>query len=74
MVRLSDTLVSRQWLAPDGEALAPLGQEKLAQMGIILAIGSSRRKLTRGCLNWSEQRYHPDGMLSAMLLRWFSRQ
>lgn len=34
-VRLFDTLVSRQWLTPDGETLTPLGQEKLARMGIV---------------------------------------
>ena len=43
-VRLFDTLVSRQWLTPDGETLTPLGLEKLAQMGVVLAAGSSRRK------------------------------
>lgn len=73
-VRLFDTLVSRQWLTPDGETLTPLGLEKLAQMGIVLAAGSSRRKLTCGCLDWSERRYHPGGVLGATLLRWFTEQ
>lgn len=73
-VRLFDTLVSRQWLTPDGETLTSLGREKLAQMGIVLAAGSSRRKLTCGCLDWSERRYHPGGVLGATLLRWFSEQ
>ena len=69
-VRLFDTLVSRQWLTPDGETLTLLGQEKLALMGIVLTAGSSRRKLTCGCLDWSERRYHPGGVLGASLLRW----
>ncbi len=69
-MRLFDTLVSRQWLTPDGETLTSLGQEKLAQMGIVLAAGASRRKLTCGCLDWSERRYHPGGVLGASLLRW----
>lgn len=69
-VRLFDTLVSRQWLTPDGETLTSLGQEKLAQMGIVLAASASRRKLTCGCLDWSERRYHPGGVLGASLLRW----
>ena len=73
-VRLFDTLVSRQWLTPDGETLTSLGREKLAQMGIVLAAGSSRRKLTCGCLDWSERRYHSGGVLGATLLRWFSEQ
>ena len=68
-VRLFDTLVSRQWLTPDGETLTPLGQEKLAQMGIVLAAGSSRRKLTCGCLDWSERRLHLGGAAGAALLQ-----
>lgn len=43
-------------------------------MGIVLVTGSSRRKLTCGCLDWSERRYHSGGVLGATLLRWFSEQ
>ncbi|MGE9804900.1 transcriptional regulator, partial [Escherichia coli] len=56
------------------ETLTSLGREKLALMGIVLTAGSSRRKLTCGCLDWSERRYHPGGVLGATLLRWFSEQ
>lgn len=73
-VRIFDTLVSREWLTPDGEALTPLGLEKLAEMGIVLCVGSSRRKLSCGCLDWSERRYHSGGVLGATLLRWFTDQ
>ena len=62
-VRLFDRLVSRQWLTPDGETLTSLGQEKLAQMGIVLAASASRRKLTCGCLDWSEREYHIAGSI-----------
>lgn len=73
-VRIFDTLVSRQWLTPDGEALTPLGLEKFAEMGVVLCVGSSRRKLSCGCLDWSERRYHSGGVLGATLLRWFTDQ
>lgn len=73
-VRLFDTFVSRQWLTPDGETLTELGQEKLTEMGIVLFTGSARRKLACGCLDWSERRYHPGGVLGATLLRWFTEQ
>lgn len=73
-VRLFDTLVSRQWLTADGETLTSLGQEKLAEMGIVISAGVSRRKRSCGCLDWSERRYHPGGALGATLLRWFTER
>lgn len=73
-VMLFDTLIARQWLTSDGETLTKLGQEMLTEMGIVLAVGSSRRKFSCGCLDWSERRYHPGGVLGATLLRWFSEQ
>ncbi|EPJ3205868.1 winged helix-turn-helix transcriptional regulator [Salmonella enterica subsp. enterica serovar Derby] len=73
-VRLFDTLVARQWLTPDGETLTELGQEKLAEMGIVLCASVTRRKISCGCLDWSERRYHPGGVLGATLLSWFSQQ
>lgn len=60
-VRLFDTLVSRQWLTADGETLTPLGEEKLAALGVVVQTGSSRRKFSCGCLDWSERRYHLGG-------------
>lgn len=73
-VRLFDTLVSRQWLTADGDTLTSLGQEKLAEMGIVISAGVSRRKLSCGCLDWSERRFHPGGALGATLLRCFTEQ
>ncbi|EGT3572906.1 winged helix-turn-helix domain-containing protein [Citrobacter sp. ANG330] len=70
-VRLFDTLVSRQWLTADGETLTPLGEEKLAALGVVVQTGSSRRKFSCGCLDWSERRYHLGGVLGAALLDWF---
>lgn len=60
-VRLFDTLVSRQWLTADGETLTPLGEEKLADLGIVVQASVSRRKFSCGCLDWSERRYHLGG-------------
>ncbi|MBJ3589993.1 winged helix-turn-helix transcriptional regulator [Salmonella enterica subsp. enterica serovar Saintpaul] len=73
-VMLFDTLVSRQWLTADGETLTDSGQEKLAGMGIVFPSGVSRRKFSCGCLDWSERRYHPGGVLGATLLTWFIGQ
>lgn len=73
-VMLFDTLVSRQWLTADGETLTDSGQEKLAEMGIVFPSGVSRRKFSCGCLDWSERRYHPGGVLGATLLTWFIGQ
>ncbi|EGT4255352.1 ArsR family transcriptional regulator [Citrobacter amalonaticus] len=70
-VRLFDTLVSRQWLTANGETLTPLGEEKLAALGVVVQTGSSRRKFSCGCLDWSERRYHLGGVLGAALLDWF---
>lgn len=67
-MRLFDTLVSRQWLTADGETLTPLGEEKLADLGIVVQASVSRRKFSCGCLDWSERRYHLGGVLGAALL------
>lgn len=73
-VMLFDTLVSRHWLTADGETLTPLGEEKLAELGIVVQAGASRRKFSCGCLDWSERRYHLGGVLGAALLSWFTGQ
>ena len=73
-VRLFDTLVSRQWLTADGETLTPLGEEKLADLGIVVQASVSRRKFSCGCLDWSERRYHLGGVLGAALLTWLTGQ
>ncbi|NDO80658.1 transcriptional regulator [Citrobacter sp. NCU1] len=73
-VMLYDTLISRQWVTAQGDALTPLGQEKLAALGIEIDAGASRRKLSCGCLDWSERRYHTGGILGAALLTWFGQQ
>ncbi|POT57794.1 transcriptional regulator [Citrobacter amalonaticus] len=71
-VMLFDTLLSRQWLTPDGETLTPLGREKLAAAGIVVTAIASRRKFSCGCLDWSERRYHSGGVLGAALLSGFT--
>ncbi|MDA8480557.1 winged helix-turn-helix domain-containing protein [Citrobacter sp. Awk 4] len=73
-VMLFDTLVSRQWVTAQGDALTPLGQAKLTELGIEIGAGVSRRKLSCGCLDWSERRYHTGGVLGAALLTWFEQQ
>ncbi|HAU5638250.1 ArsR/SmtB family transcription factor [Citrobacter amalonaticus] len=73
-VRLFDTLVSRQWLTADGETLTPLGEERMAELGIVVQAGASRRKFSCGCLDWSERRYHLGGVLGAALLAWLTGQ
>ncbi|WP_196208750.1 helix-turn-helix transcriptional regulator [Citrobacter sp. Res13-Sevr-PEB04-36] len=73
-VRLFDTLVTRRWISADGETVTSLGQEQFAQLGIVIRAGVSRRKLSCGCLDWSERRYHPGGVLGATLLRWFAER
>ena len=69
-----DTLVSRQWLTADGETLTPLGEEKLAELGSVVQASVSRRKVSCGCLDWSERRYHLGGVLGAALLTWLTGQ
>ncbi|HCB2206880.1 ArsR/SmtB family transcription factor [Citrobacter farmeri] len=71
-VMLFDSLVSRQWLTADGETLTPLGEEKLSELGVVVQAGTSRRKFSCGCLDWSERRYHLGGVLGAALLSCFS--
>ncbi len=67
-MKLFDTLIARQWLTADGETLTPLGEEKLAELGVVVQVGASRRKFSCGCLDWSERRYHLGGVLGAALL------
>ena len=73
-VMLFDTLISRQWITAEGDALTPLGQDKLAEIGIEVGAGVSRRKRCCGCLDWSERRYHTGGVLGAALLTHFEQQ
>lgn len=72
-VRLFDTLVSRQWLTPDGETLTSLGREKLAQMGIVGG-GFIPAEVNLRLSGLERATLSSGGVLGATLLRWFSEQ
>lgn len=56
-----------QQLADGPYRLGPSAAEVLAQLGVELDQGSSRRRLLRFCVDWSEQRHHLAGALGASL-------
>jgi DNA-binding transcriptional ArsR family regulator len=69
---LLDAMLERGWLAEDGTLsdyrLTELGGAELGAFGIELApLQARRRPLTRGCVDWSEQRHHLAGGLGAAL-------
>ena len=68
-VALFDAMVARGFLdvGPDRLALTAIGQEKITQLGIVLA-GKSRAPLCRECLDWSERRSHLAGRLGRGIL------
>lgn len=73
-VNLYQRLVERAWLTADGSVLTIPGKEALAALGIVTEQGSSRRKFSCACLDWSERRYHLGGALGAALLSGFEKQ
>jgi DNA-binding transcriptional ArsR family regulator len=84
-VALHDRLHELGWLsraAADGDTyeLSELGTERLARLGVDIAVvRSSRRRLAYACVDWSERRPHVGGALGAELLslalrrRWVTR-
>lgn len=70
-VRMLDSFVCHGEIESDGEnlSLTPKGRDRLTSFGIDLErLSSSRRPLCKSCLDWSERRSHPAGMLGKTLL------
>lgn len=67
-VALTDHLVARGWVDADvGAALA--GADRIGEgLGVDLEVGSSRRPLVRGCVDWTARRAHLAGRLGAAVL------
>ncbi|WP_368543528.1 ArsR/SmtB family transcription factor [Enterobacter soli] len=68
-VQIYDFMQAEGWLAPDGAALTPYGQEQFLALGIPLR-AHARRKACCACLDWSERRFHLGGEAGAALLRY----
>ena len=69
-VALFDALVSRKALiaGEDDVLLTPSGAEALSDFGIdVKDLAANRRKMCRGCLDWSMRRNHLAGSLGAAL-------
>jgi DNA-binding transcriptional ArsR family regulator len=70
-VRLLTELHERRRVSVSGDAisLTAAGEEWFSRLGIDLeALRARRRPLCRGCLDWSERRFHLAGALGAALL------
>ncbi len=61
-------------LDADGVQLTPAGRLIVGELGIdIAALASTRRRLCRTCLDWSERRHHLAGALGSALLARFEQ-
>src|ERR1043166_9114636 len=69
-VALADALVKRGHvvLSDDGGEVTPAGERFLCSFGVDLAPPPSRRIYCRPCLDWSERRYHINGVVGARML------
>ena len=83
-VRLHDRFLESEWVTREADgaayALSERGRRKVSDLGIdVASLGSRRRRMAYGCLDWSERRSHLGGSLGAALLdlalrkRWLSR-
>jgi DNA-binding transcriptional ArsR family regulator len=73
-VDVTDSLVGREYLVPDGEAaeITRAGARFLTGFGIELpALRATRRRLCRLCLDWTERRPHIAGAVGAAITRRF---
>jgi hypothetical protein len=67
-VDLTDSLVAREYVVPDGEAaeITTIGIRFFAEFGIEFpALRTSRRQFCRLCFDWTERRPHIAGALGA---------
>ena len=74
-VALHDRFTEMQWLVEaasehgEGYELSPEGVKVFGDLGIDLdAVRARHRRFARGCLDWSERRFHLGGALGAALL------
>lgn len=73
-VDLTDSLVAREYVVPDGEAaeITPAGIRFFTEFGIELpALRTSRRHFCRLCFDWTERRPHLAGALGAATTKRF---
>src|SRR5262245_21237461 len=71
-VDLTDSLVARQYVVVDGEAaeITRAGSRFLTEFGVELpTLRSTRRRLCRLCLDWTERRPHIAGAVGAAITR-----
>jgi DNA-binding transcriptional ArsR family regulator len=84
-VALHDQLLRLGWISQAGKdgiyAVSAKGRAKFGQIGIeIDGLEGGRRRVARGCLDWSERRFHLSGSLGEAILshalrkRWLVRE
>lgn len=67
-VAITERLVVRKLIAPDGRDVTAEGNLWLRELGIdIEALKARRRTLSRFCLDWSERRDHLAGAMGAAI-------
>ncbi len=67
-VALHDAMVDQEWLDPDSLLVTPAGSTKFGELGIdVPALSAGQRRLSRGCLDWTERRTHLAGALGKAL-------
>ena len=73
-VEVTDSLVAREYVAPDGEVaeITRAGARFFTGFGVELAtLRATRRRLCRLCLDWTERRPHIAGAVGAAITRRF---